>query len=131
MAPWNREELEAVSRDHMAGVPLGLIYFVGLGILGSVIQYAVRRFSGSSFLLRRWAKDNAYEILDFEIRQYSKRPFTWRASRRGQDVYNVRIRDFRGRERSGLLLCNRYWGNGKTEVEWEKEWKPSEEKLID
>lgn len=97
------------------------IFVLGIVAAFSVIAYLVKRFSGPPFLLRRWASDHGFRILHCEFHHFSKGPFTWKSSHRGQEVYHVRVRDFEGRERSGWVRCTSNWGSDKTDVEWDPE----------
>jgi hypothetical protein len=99
------------------------ILIIGILLAASFIVYFVKRSSGPSFLVRRWADDNGFRILAAKFRYFSKGPFTWKLSHRGQEVYHVRVRDTEGRERSGWLRCTdvSLFSGDKTEVIWEDE----------
>jgi hypothetical protein len=78
-------------------------------------------FSRSRALLKRWAKENGFEIIESSYRNHLKGPFFWTSSR-GQTVYRVTVRDARGVERSGWVRCGAWWAglfSDKVEVRWE------------
>ncbi len=80
-------------------------------------------FSRSRSLLKQWADENDYEILDSEYRIFRKGPFFWTSSR-GQTVYYVKTRDKQGNMRSGWVRCGSWWWGllaDETEVRWEDE----------
>jgi len=72
----------------------------------------------SRFLLRQWAKANGFELVKMSIPWTTIGPFL--ASKR-QEVYQIRVRDRQGRERSGWAKCGGYFLGfivDKVEVEW-------------
>ncbi len=78
-----------------------ILLAIGLAIgIGFLFQ---AMFARSRVLLRRWAADNGFELLEYNYRMIRKGPFWW--SQRGQVVYRVRIRDRQGRERAGWVRC--------------------------
>ena len=98
------------------------VIWFGCVMAVTAMVYLVRRFSGPPFLVRRWANDHGFRILHSEFRYFSKGPFTWKLSHRGQEVYRVRIRDQEGQERSAWLRCTSvsFVTDDKTEVIWDE-----------
>lgn len=69
------------------------------------LRYLFRAFfARSRVLLKRWAADNGFELLEDDYRLARKGPFWW--SQRGQVVYRVRIRDPQGQERGASAYCS-------------------------
>jgi hypothetical protein len=90
------------------------IYLFGLAGLAILVIALQKKFSGPSFMLRHWARDNGYEILESHLQTRQER---------GQyERWRVRIRNAQGIERSGLVHCHLGWGkNDKFEVKWDDE----------
>ena len=73
----------------------------------------------SRFLLKHWARANGLELLQMRIPWFKCSPF-WSSKRQG--VYQIRVRDHRGRERRGWAKCGGFWLGflvDKVEVEWD------------
>jgi hypothetical protein len=73
----------------------------------------------SRFLLKQWARANGFELVQMSIPWFKFNPF-WASKR--QEVYQIRVRDHRGRERSGWAKCGGFWLGflvDKVEVEWD------------
>jgi len=86
-----------------------------------LITYVAWCFYRSRSLLRRWADENRFQIIDFRLT--SSGPLAWTSSR-SQTIYFVRIRDGDGKERRGWVRCGSFWAgvfSKKTEVKWENE----------
>ena len=83
---------------------LVIVLFVAVAIC-SIVWH----FSRSRSLLEQWARDNDYEVISREYRNFFKGPFFW-TSTKGQTVYYVTIRDADGNVRSGWLRCGGFWG---------------------
>ena len=101
---------------------LFMCIWVPVSILG-VILIAAWHFTRSRELLERWAVEHGFTIIHGEYRYLFLGPFSW-SSGRGQTVYNVRVRDDNGRERSGWVRCGSMsFGiiSDKTEVIWDDE----------
>jgi hypothetical protein len=74
----------------------------------------------SRFLLQKWAKENGFELVKMNVNWFESSPFWFRSRRQG--VFRIRVRDHRGRERSGWAKCGGYWLGflvNKIEVEWD------------
>ena len=85
---------------------LGAFAVVMLAVfVGFVIYIHIRR---AQTLLKGWAEENGYEILDAEPRLFRRGPYFW--SGRGQVVYRVWVRDREGVERLGWVRCGSWWG---------------------
>ena len=101
----------------MNNVPLLLLFAV---IIAVALWW---NFSRSRALLRQWAQENGYEILESHYRVFRKGPFFWTSSR-GQTVYYVKTRDRQGYLRSGWVRCGSWWWglwSDQTEVRWENQ----------
>jgi hypothetical protein len=73
----------------------------------------------SRFLLKQWARANGFELVQMSINWFKFSPF-WGSNR--QEVYQIRVRDHRGRERSGWAKCGGYFLGflvNKIEVIWD------------
>ena len=96
-----------------------LILVVSAFVIGS-IQWRIER---SRSVLEQWRSKNGFEILHSEHRNLFRGPFSWTTSR-GQTVYYVRVRDDKGKERSGWIRCGG-WILGvmtdKVDVRWDDE----------
>jgi hypothetical protein len=81
------------------------------------------RMSRSRSLLEQWGVKNGFEILHSDYRFMFRGPFSLTTGR-GQTVFYVRVRDNKGKERSGWI---RFGGwiiglqSDKSEVRWEDE----------
>jgi hypothetical protein len=74
----------------------------------------------SRFLLKQWAKANGFELVQMSIPWFKFSPFIFASKRQG--VYQIRVRDHRGRERSGWAKCGSFWLGflvDKVKVEWD------------
>jgi hypothetical protein len=74
----------------------------------------------SKFLLRKWAKENGFELVKMNLPWFCSSPFWWTSRR--QEVLRIRVRDHNGRERSGWVRCGGWWLGvlvNKIEVEWD------------
>jgi hypothetical protein len=94
-----------------------------LVVIGGVVAYVTWCCSRSKSILRHWAEDSGFEIMDSRLQPLSNGAFDWISSN-GQTIYHVRIRDREGRERSGWVRCGSFWSgvlSDKTEVKWESE----------
>jgi hypothetical protein len=60
----------------------------------------------SRFLLRQWARDNGYVLVQISIPWFKISPF-WMS--KGQEAYQIRVRDHNGRERRGWAKCGGYF----------------------
>ena len=103
-------------RDQVLGVFAMLLL---AGFVGAVIYIQIRR---AQTLLRGWAEENGYEILDSEHRLFRKGPYIW--SGRGQAVYRVWVRGRGGVERLGWVRCGTWWAGvlaDKVESRWDEE----------
>jgi hypothetical protein len=93
---------------------LFLVVFVGF-----VIYVQIRR---AQTLLKGWAQENGYEILEAEHRIFRKGPYIW--SMRGQAIYRVWVRDRAGVERRGWVRCGTWWAGvfaDKVESRWDEQ----------
>jgi len=73
----------------------------------------------SRFLLKQWAKTHGYELVKMTMSWTKIGPFC--PSKR-QGVYQIRVRDGRGRERRGWVRCGGYFLGflvDKVGVEWD------------
>ena len=67
----------------------------------SIAFFGLLHLLGARHALRRWADFNGFEILDLDLRLFSKGFIKWY-------VYFVRVRDKSGRERSGWVRCRSF-----------------------
>jgi hypothetical protein len=98
---------------------LGFLAVVVLaGFVGLMLYVQIRR---AQTLLKGWAEENGYEILEAEHRLFRKGPYVWSA--RGQVVYRVRVRDQHGVERLGWVRCGSWFAgvlSNKVESRWDE-----------
>lgn len=74
----------------------------------------------SRFLLKQWARANGYELVQMNINWFKFSPFLFAS--KSQEVYQIRVRDYGGRERSGWAKCGGYFLGflvNKVEVVWD------------
>ena len=94
-----------------------LAMVVLVGFVAFVIYIQIRR---AQTLLRSWAEEHGYEVLEAEHRIFRKGPYIWSA--RGQVVYRVWVRDRGGVERLGWVRCGSWWAgllSDKVEARWD------------
>jgi hypothetical protein len=104
-----------------ASIGKTLLFFLVFGAVPFAL--IVWHFSRSRSILEEWVKDNGYEILDSEFRNFFRGPFFW-TSGKGQTVYYVKTRDRDGRVRTGWVRCGGFWAgllSNQAEVRWEDE----------
>lgn len=80
-------------------------------------------FRRSEAMMRKWAQQNNYRIVEAKIPMIGQGPFFWTTSR-SQSVYRVVVQDSKGKTRSGWVRCG-HWLFGmqreQTEVIWDEE----------
>ena len=89
----------------------------------ALAAYVASCFSRSGSLLKRWANENEFQILDSKLSSSGPPSWNWTSSR-SQTVYSVHVRDKHGLERRGWVRCGSFWAgvfNDKTEVRWDSE----------
>jgi len=102
----------------MRALEEGLGFAVAIAGVGFIFYW---QFSRSRSLLREWAAQNGYEILQGEFRFLRRGPFFWTTSK-GQTIYRVTVRDKQSQVRSGWVRCGGWWlglWSHKTEVRWD------------
>lgn len=91
--------------------------------LGLIVLTAIWHFRRSSMILRRWADENGYELLESRLNWLNQGPFFWTSSS-GQTVYYVRVVNRSdGRLRQGWVRCGGFWGglfDARAEVRWDE-----------
>jgi hypothetical protein len=74
----------------------------------------------SRFLLSRWARANGFELVRVKIPWFKFSPFLFAS--KYQEVYEIRVRDHRGRERRGWAKCGGFFVGflvDNVEVKWD------------
>jgi hypothetical protein len=74
----------------------------------------------SRVLLSRWARANGFELMRMSIPWFKFSPFLFGSKH--QEVYEIRVRDHRGRERHGWAKCGGFFLGflvDKVEVDWD------------
>jgi hypothetical protein len=92
---------------------------IALLAVGWVAFSTVRHWFRSKFLVKQWARANGFELVQMTIPWFKLNPFL---SSRRQEVYQIRVRDHRGRERRGWAKCGGYFRGfliDKVEVKWD------------
>ena len=77
----------------------------------------------SRAMMRRWASENGYEILESQYRVFRRGPFFWSSSK-AQTVFYVKTRDRLGYMRSGWVRCGSWWWglwSNQVEVRWDNQ----------
>lgn len=65
-------------------------------------------FARSAAILKKWADENGYEILEKSYCHFFKGPFFFRTTNH-QAVYRVTVRDERGNVGTGWVACGSWW----------------------
>ena len=94
--------------------------FIFLVALCWVVLSTIWHWFRSRFLLKEWAKANGFELVQMKQNWFSFGPLLFASNR--QEVYHIRVRDHRGRERSGWAICGGYllgFFVNKVEVRWD------------
>lgn len=95
-----------------------IILFVVVVVLGLLAMGC--HWLRSKTLLKEWARANGYELVQMRINWSQPGPFLFRSRR--QEVYQIKVRDQRGRLRRGWAKCGGYWFGflvNKVEVIWD------------
>ncbi len=90
-----------------------------LVVVGWVAFSTTWHWIRSKVLVSRWARVNGFELVKVSIPWFRVSPF--RTSKH-QDVYEIRVRDHRGRERHGWAKCGGFFLGflvDKVEVKWD------------
>ena len=101
-----------------------LLVLAVFGLSLSIIVLTVLWFyKRSATVLKGWAAQNGYELLEAKINWFNQGPFFWTSSK-GQTVYYVKVLDRRnGQTRRGWVRCGSFWGglfSDKAEVRWDE-----------
>lgn len=86
-----------------------------LGILTTVWRRARERA-----ILRRWARDNHYELRQVNRRHLRRGPFQWSLGAR--PVFRVDLQDHHGRSARAWVRCGSYWLgllSNRIDVRWD------------
>jgi len=75
-----------------------IFLFCGVGLLRHVR-------ARSKAILRKWADESGYEILEQTPGFYAGGPFKWWTTNRNQTVFLLRVRSREGRERTCWARC--------------------------
>jgi hypothetical protein len=79
-----------------------IFLLTALGLIAAgIIFFGLLHLFGARRALQRWADFNGFEILDLDLRLFSKGLIKWY-------VYFVKVRDKSGRERSGWVRCRSF-----------------------
>jgi len=101
---------------------------IGLIAVCLVALFTAWHWFRSRVLLKQWARANGFELVQMSIPWFKSSPF-WISKR--QEVYLIRVRDHRGRERSGWAKCGDFWLGflvNEVEVEWDTVYKEKQTK---
>ena len=77
--------------------------------------------SRSDELIRAWADQHGYEVVDHQRALLHWGPFFWTTGK-GQTVYRIWIRDRQGNTREGWARCGSWWAglmSDEVEVRWD------------
>jgi|SRR4051812_10754300 hypothetical protein len=93
-------------------------FFIALFLISVFVGVWWRFLSRTEAVLRVWAAENRFEILSFQKSYtFGTGPFKWWTNTRNQVVYQTRVRDTTGKERSAWVRCNAW--SKLTEVIWD------------
>jgi hypothetical protein len=102
-------------------IELGKALLIALFLIGGMLGMIALARKRSMTILKAWAENNGYEILQCK-RPFRSGGFSYITLSRGQVVYSVKVRDKKGRERSGWVKCGSYVGgvlsSDNAEVKW-------------
>jgi hypothetical protein len=80
--------------------------------------------ASSKAILRKWAKENGFQIVKSRQGSFFTGRFKWWTNGRMQDIYFVKVRDQDGHERSGWVRCGSFFGgvlfSNQIEVRWDE-----------
>lgn len=80
-------------------------------------------YKRSEIVLKDWAAQNGYELLEAKINWFNLGPFFW-TSAKGQVVYYIQVLNKRtGQTRRGWVRCGSFWlglMSDKAEVRWDE-----------
>lgn len=101
-----------------------LPWLIGLSVLGLVSTVFWWFNKRSKTILESWADTNGFQILEWQRRyMIFTGPFKFWTNSRNQTVYNFKVRDCEGLEKSGWARCGSFWGgvffSDKIEVIWD------------
>jgi hypothetical protein len=96
-------------------MPVFVVALLLVVVAVSIYTYVAR----ANYLLKKWARDNGFELLSASFRPIRKGPYMW--SSRGQAVFRVEARDVEGRTRQGWVRCGR-WLTGVYSNQVEHRW---------
>ena len=100
----------------------GASAIIAVIVLSGLVIYFGWFFRRSKSVLEHWAARSRFQIVHSELRWLFQGPFTgW--SCKGQTVYRVKVRDSRGQERLGWVLCGGIWAgllSDQVRVEWDE-----------
>jgi hypothetical protein len=94
-----------------------ILFIAGIGILLGINWLVLRK---AKRLVYAWAARNGLQIIEMELRWFSKGPFFWTTSRT-QIVYYVTVYET-GRRRQAYVRCGSFWLgmiSDRVEVSWE------------
>jgi len=74
-------------------------------LLGAMLVW---RIFGARRLIRRWCREEGYELLDWQSAWFFEGPNAWLRSR-NQMTYRIEVRDRDGLTREGYLVIGSYW----------------------
>lgn len=111
--------------DKQSAIEIIRALLIALVAIAAFIGLFWLHLSRAKALLHAWAADGGFHILSFQ-KSYmiGTGPFKWWTNSRNQIVYQVRVRDTEGRERSGWVRCGCYFGgvlsSKQVEVRWDE-----------
>ncbi|MFH0908318.1 MAG: hypothetical protein V1929_06115 [bacterium] len=73
----------------------------------------------SADIVRRWAEQNGFTIIESDFRALLKRGPFWASTWTYQAVRRVTVTGKDGKQKTGWVRCNVYWPTDKVEVRWD------------
>jgi hypothetical protein len=104
-------------------VQLMNLLFLAILVLLIALACLAGHLARSDWVLRNWAEEEGYRILQKRYRLFFRGPFFWRANDECQTVYRVTVEDKVGRVRSGWVCCGSWWlglWSDQAEVRWDE-----------
>jgi hypothetical protein len=105
------------------GVIFTLFLFLILAIVyAGIAAYVVQTYRRAGWVLRKWAADNGFRIIDSNRPLVRKGPFFFNSSQ-SQIVYRVTVEDAQGSIRHGWVRCGSFFlgpWKDQVDVKWDE-----------
>jgi hypothetical protein len=115
-----------MSPEHLRMIGAVVAVLLGAVALHPVGTWFARR------ALERWARQEGYELVAFKTIPFWKGPRAWLRTENQEDYFVV-VENRKGERRMGWVLFSWPWhglGGKRTEIRWEDEWTPVEQRTL-